>query len=62
MGQTHFSGPLVVGGKQVTGSTTIAPLAQTISVAYDATESQAISDKVDVIIQKLIDTGIIAAS
>lgn len=59
MGDTHFSGPLIVNNKQLTGNTTITKLNQTVSASYTQAEVQAISDKVDEIIQKLIDAGII---
>ena len=62
MANTHFSGPLVVGGKQLTDNTTIAPLAQEVTVTYVAAESQAISDKVDAIIATLIAAGGIKSS
>ena len=62
MGKTHFSGPLVVGGKQVTDNTAIDLLELTASETYDDEEIQAIADKVDEVIAALITAGIIKAS
>jgi hypothetical protein len=59
---THLTGPLVISKKQLTDNTTIALLNQTVSATPTQAEVQAISDKVDEIIQKLIDTGVIKAS
>lgn len=59
MANTHFKGPLVIDGKQLTGNAAITELKQTISDTYDATEVQAISTKVDAIIKALAAAGII---
>lgn len=62
MGESHWSGPLVVDGVQLTDLTTIAKLGQTISATPTQAEVQAISTKVDAVIQKLIDAGVIKSS
>lgn len=56
---SHWSGPLVAGGKQLTELSTIAKLNLTVTAPPTQAEVQAIADKVDAVIQKLIDAGII---
>lgn len=54
MAKTGFSGPLVVGGKQLTALEGIAPLEA-------EAEAGDIADKVNEIIEKLTEAGIIEA-
>jgi hypothetical protein len=63
MSATHFSGPLLVGGQPVIAvaqGDAIADLNQDITATYVEAESQAISDKVDVILAALRTNGLIA--
>lgn len=68
MAGTHFTGPLytktVTSGvyKQLTDLATITKLGLTVTDPPTQAEVQAIADKVDEIIQKLIDAGIIKES
>lgn len=58
----HTSEDVIVKDKQLTSNATIAKLAQTISATPTQAEVQAISTKVDAVIQKLIDAGVITAT
>lgn len=66
MADTHFSGvdtpTLKTNGVQVLGTqgVAIADLAQTITATYVQAESQAMSDKIDVILAALRAHGLIA--
>jgi hypothetical protein len=59
MGKSHFSGPLIVGGKQLTENPTIELLELTASAEYDDEEIQDIADKIDEVIEALIAAGVI---